>query len=110
MAQHFDSKVRAQSMGPALGFTFNAMRNTTKQRERVGKPIPFGERPADRPMAEHLGTGKSFAAIEKGAGRVHAEGSSKSDAPTYYGLTRVTSSTMFRDKAGMKRFSWEQDA
>jgi len=89
-----------------LGFgnivpTFGSFRN----RVHSGTPIPFGERPADRPMAEALGNGLSYAsATDHNGGRAkHLD----SIGPTF-GLVRPSDPTYFRKATGLKLFSWEQ--
>lgn len=43
---------------PGVAGIFGAMRN--KPGVKPGRPIPFGERPVNRPMAAELGSSKDF--------------------------------------------------
>ena len=87
-------------------FEFCSMRN--RHGQRPGKPIPFGERPPDRPFANELGTGRNFAAREGRVRDSHSGALSKeSNTQPTFGLGRPTSPSHFRDLCKMKTFSWE---
>lgn len=95
-------------MGGALGFTFNAMRNTAKQKAAVGRPIPFGERPADRPFADQLGNGRCFAGSDRHQGSKSGGALKEGEVQPTYGLSRPADPTHFRKRSGLRTFSWEQ--
>lgn len=94
----------ASQMGVSLGFEAGTMRNRSYQ--RPGTPIPFGERPADRPMAHALGNGRNFAAMQEPRG----EGASRERNESYYtfGMLAAKDPTYWRRRVGMKLWSWEQ--
>lgn len=64
---------------------------------RPGKPVYLGERPANRPMADELGSGRATSTL---AAAVDGQDTRRrrQRAPTY-----------FRNLCGLKLFSWEQD-
>lgn len=86
---------------------FGQMRNTSDQRARQGVPLDWGYRPADRPMAEFLGNGRNFAAVESRT----SEGSVRetfSDEYQTLGMAKPKDPTFYRKATGLKVFSWEQ--
>ena len=68
---------------------FNTFRN--KPNERPGTPIPCGERPADRPFAEHLGETLPSDRYVRGFGQL------------------ITLKTIESEGVKLKKFSWEKD-
>lgn len=85
------------SQSTITGFTSGSMRRDDKDR-KPGKPIPQGERPEGRPMADQLGSGR--------ANSVHA---ASVDAQTTV-RKRQLEPDFWRKQAGLKIFSWEQGA
>lgn len=68
---------------------------------RPGKAIPFHERPEGRPLAEELGNGNSYAGVS-------ASGQT-GRPPGKYQLKNRKADTYFREKAGLKIFTWEKE-
>lgn len=102
--------------------SLGSMRNTAKQRARPpGKPIPMGERPADRPMADQLGNGRCFSSQDSDRG-ISARGTVKErgDAYATYGMVKPKDPTYFRklklesptgarvQSAAPKLFTWDE--
>lgn len=89
--------------------TFGTMRNTAAQREREGKPIPFGERPEGRPMAHELGNGRSFAGSDCRPDKAKGREVERGDGYATLGMARPKDPAHFRKAAGLKPYSWEVD-
>lgn len=89
-----------QAAPAGASFEFGSMRNRPGQ-NRPGKPVPFGERPPGRPMADQLGNGKSYAGFE---GDDHRNAGSDRAHPYF---TRALK-TPVKPALALRKFSWEQ--
>lgn len=83
------------SQSTITGFTSGSMRRDDKDR-KPGTPIYLGERPADRPLADKLGSGKA-ASVHQAAVDGRETVRRRQQATDY-----------FRNLCGIKLFSWEQ--
>lgn len=81
-----------------------------RNRQPAGTPIPFGERPTDRPMADQLGNGRNYAARNDRA-KAGFGGTSFKETPPLgpmLGMARPSDPAHFRKATGLRLFSWEQ--
>jgi hypothetical protein len=119
------SKPQSSAFGLGVGgqhVAAGTFRKSLSERERDAtrtyKVVPLGERPADRPMAEHLGNGRNFS---QSANHLHGSMKDLGNGPVFGMLKRPNDPTHFRKakvlapsgdyvmSAAPKLMSWEQD-
>lgn len=88
-------------------FEAGTFRLTLAEREAPpATPVPFHERPADRPMAAELGNGKNFA---KTMGHTKHDAGSLDNREDYatYGMLPPSDPAHYRKRCGLPLYSWE---